>query len=103
MKCPYKYHKDCKEVDTSGMTKIVNCTNCDWFNNGVRESSGIIIGKILESIFIWIKGIFFFIGIIFFLIGLFIWFQIRLLFARIKSKKCYQIEYDRQYYMFDRL
>lgn len=40
MECPYKYRKDCKEVDSSGMTKLVRCNNCDWFGNGVRESRG---------------------------------------------------------------
>lgn len=49
MKCPYKYKSDCKEIDTSGMTKLVECKDCNWYRNGVIETGATpVLQKILE-------------------------------------------------------
>ncbi len=37
MKCPYN-NQECSCVDTSGMTLLENCTDCEYYNNGVRAT-----------------------------------------------------------------
>jgi hypothetical protein len=103
MKCPFKYRKDCKEVDTSGMTKLKTCDVCDWFNNGVRESGGVIIADLFKNIWIYTKAILFIIGLFIFLVFVMIWLQLRLLWARIKGKEYYRMEYISQDYMLRNL
>jgi len=43
MKCSYKYKKDCKHIDTSGMTMLKECVDCDWYDNGVIETGSMPI------------------------------------------------------------
>jgi len=42
MKCPYKHKQECKQVDTSGVTMLKECKDCDWYSNGVRETGAIV-------------------------------------------------------------
>ena len=37
MKCPYDL-KGCDQVDTSGMTKLKECCDCERFNYGIRPT-----------------------------------------------------------------
>lgn len=59
MKCPYKYKTDCKQVNTSGMDMVLPCEECDWYNNGVRETGAVNKGcvwvlLICLSILFWV-------------------------------------------------
>jgi len=51
MKCPYKHKQQCKQIDTSGMTMLRECNDCDWYCNGIIETGG---APILE----WILKLF---------------------------------------------
>jgi hypothetical protein len=102
MKCPYKRKEECKELNTLVMT-CIPCKECDWFNNGVKETGGVIIGEILKSIWMWIKIPLFFIGLFVYLFTLLIWLYIRQGWFRIKSKEAYQSEVCRQNIWLDKL
>jgi len=43
MICSSKYKKNCKHIDTAGMTKTKGCHECDWYNNGVKETGAMPI------------------------------------------------------------
>ena len=42
MKCPYQIKMDCHYVNTSGMTKEKECSNCEFYDNGIRPTGAII-------------------------------------------------------------
>lgn len=50
MKCPYD-NSDCTEIDTSGMTMLKNCKDCQSYNNGVSATGATpVLAWIVEQI-----------------------------------------------------
>jgi hypothetical protein len=38
-RCPYN-NKECSHLNTSGMTGDIDCIDCEFYENGIRESPG---------------------------------------------------------------
>jgi len=58
MKCPYDL-KECDQIDTSGMTMLKECKDCERHNDWIRPTGGLPDNKgclytILISITLWI-------------------------------------------------
>lgn len=63
MKCPYD-NKECDQIDTSGMTKLKKCEDCERYNHGARLTGAFpdinkgCLYAFLFSAIIWIIIIF---------------------------------------------